>query len=112
MIWRGWRGTIRSKEEEWRDDLKRHDLIWRKKRQFEEARSGLQICCRRTKKKKEKQSDKDKETQEDEETQNEEWRRTEMKNAGSENGETWVFKTQVPRGIFGHLTYHPLLIET
>ena len=82
------------------------------KRRFEEARSGLQICRRRTKKKKEKQSDKDEETQEDEETQNEEWRRTEMKNAGSENGETWVFKTQVPRGIFGHLTYHPLLIET
>ena len=68
--------NIRSEEEQRKNDLKRlkrHNLIWRgrTKRRFEEARSGLQICCRRTKKKKEKQSDKDEETQEDEETRNE-----------------------------------------
>ena len=27
------------------------------------------------------------------------WRRTEMKKAGSENGETWVLKTWVPPGF-------------
>ena len=64
------------------------------------------------KKKKEKQFDKDEETQEDEETQNKEWQRIEMKNTGFENGETWVFKTQVLCRIFVHLTNHLLLIET
>ena len=59
-IWRGWRGTIWSEEEERRDDLKRHNLSKEEERR---ARSGLHICHGRTKKKKEKRSDEDEETQ-------------------------------------------------
>ena len=70
------------------------------KRRFEEARSGLQICRRRTKKKKEKRFDEDEETQEDEKTQNKERSDDEDK-----KGETRVFKIQVQLGFLSTIPY-------
>ena len=70
------------------------------KRRFEEAWSGLQICRQRTKKKKEKRFDEDEENLANEETQNKERSDDEDK-----EGETRVFKTQVPLGFLSTTPY-------
>ena len=70
------------------------------KRRFEEARSGLQICRRRTKNKKEKRFDEDEETQEDEKTQNKEQSDDEDK-----KGETRFFKMRVLLGFLSTTPY-------
>ena len=76
------------------------------KRRFEEARSGLQICRRRTKKKKEKRFDEDEETQQMKKPRKMKKPRTKNNlTMKTKKGETRVFKTRVLLGFLSTIPY-------